>query len=222
MNPDGAGVTVLACGALARELVALRRLNGWAGMRITCLPAKLHQTPERIAGAVREKITQLQAQSGDDILVAYGDCGTAGALDRVLAETGASRLPGAHCYEFYAGAARFAELQDAEPGTFYLTDFLVTHFDAYVWRALGLDRHPDIRDMVFCHYRRLVYLAQTSDAALDSKAVDCAKRLGLAYQRIDAGYGEMAGELHRKVASFQPMATSSPAQRVSASWPPSP
>lgn len=207
MTP-GVGVTVLACGALARELLALKRLNGWSAMRVACLPAKLHQTPERIADAVREKITQLKAQSDDDIFVAYGDCGTAGALDRVLAEAGVSRLPGAHCYEFYAGSARFADLQDAEPGTFYLTDFLVTHFDAYVWRALGLDRHPDMRDMVFRHYRKLAYLAQTSDAALDAKAADCAERLGLAYQRIDAGYGEMAEALRRKVACLQPMTAS--------------
>src|SRR5947208_3263146 len=143
-----AAVLVIACGALAREIVALRRANGWTELDVTCLPATLHNRPERITDAVREKIRAHRDRYAS-IFVAYGDCGTGGALDAMLAEEGVERIPGAHCYEMFAGSTVFATLADDEPGTFYLTDFLVRHFDRLVIRGLGIDRHPELRDQYF-------------------------------------------------------------------------
>jgi hypothetical protein len=139
---DGeAPVLVIACGALAREIVALRKLNGWSALDIQCLPPELHNRPERIPAAVREAIGAARAHY-QRIFVAYADCGTGGRLDAVLQAEQVERLPGAHCYEFFATSAAFAKLGEAEPGTFYLTDFLVRHFDRLVIAGLGIDRHP--------------------------------------------------------------------------------
>lgn len=190
---------VIACGALAEELLALKALNGWQGMQLSCLPAHYHQTPQRIPDALRKRIHEIRAESDAPILVGYGDCGTGGLLDKVLEETGSERLPGAHCYEFFAGSSAFAALHDAEPGTFYLTDFLSRHFDTYVWRALGLDRHPEMMDMIFGNYRKLVYLAQTDNAELTAKAREGAERLGLQFERIFTAYGEMETELKQRL-----------------------
>ena len=159
---------VIGCGALARELVELTRRAGLPAMDLTCLPASLHNRPERIPGAVAARIRRARADGYDRIFVAYADCGTGGLLDRVLEAEGVARLEGAHCYEVYAGRAAFAALHDAEPGTFYLTDYLVRNFDRLVVRGLGLDRHPELLPIYFGNYRRLVYLAQTDDAELDA------------------------------------------------------
>jgi len=178
--PVGAPRTLwIACGALARELAALRRLAVWQHVEIVCLPPELHQRPDRIPGRVR---ALLLAAAGryDEIFVAYADCGTGGGLDRVLDELGAERLPGAHCYEAFAGREGFEALQREEPGTFYLTDFLVRHFERLVIRSLGLDRHPELRSAYFGHYRRVVYLGQSPSPELEEAARRCAERLGLA------------------------------------------
>ncbi len=174
-------VLLIACGALAREVKALRDLSGWGHVVIECLPAELHNTPEEIPGAVRAK---LEAAKGryDELFVAYADCGTGGCLDAVLAEYGAERLPGAHCYEFFAGAESFAAQHEAEPRTFYLTDFLVRHFDRLVVRGLGLDRHPELLSDYFGNYRRVLYLAQTRSSELEARARSCAERLKLAFE----------------------------------------
>ena len=173
-----ATVLLLACGALARELVQLQELNGWRHWRIQCLPAELHNTPTEIPGAVREAI-ETWRDDYDHLFVAYADCGTGGALDRVLDEYGIPRLPGAHCYEFFAGAESFHALAEEEPGTFYLTDFLARHFDRLVRRGLGLDQHPELRDSYFGNYRRVVYLAQTRGPDLEPLAREHADFLGL-------------------------------------------
>jgi hypothetical protein len=185
---DGARrVLVLACGALAREILSLR--GGPLGaFDVTCLPASLHNRPERIAEAVRGKI-RANRERYDEIFCVYGDCGTGGALDRVLAEERVSRIEGPHCYAFYAGEAEFAAMMDAEPGTFFLTDFLARHFDRLVIEGLGLDRFPQLRDDYFRHYRRLVFLAQTDDAELTGRAEAAALRLGLAFERRFTGFG---------------------------------
>lgn len=183
---------LIACGALAREIEAIKRLNRWSHVDLTCLPADLHNRPARIAEAVRSKIQALRPRY-DRILVVYGDCGTGGALDAVLAEEGVARIAGPHCYAMFAGAAQFDELQDAEPGTFYLTDFLARQFDSMVIRSLGLDRHPELAELYFGNYTRLLYLAQTDDAALDAAARSAARRLNLRYERHLTGYGELAG-----------------------------
>jgi hypothetical protein len=185
---------LIACGALARELQAIRALGGWDHVAIECLPAALHDSPDEIPGALRAR---LEAAKGrfDEILVAYADCGTGGRLDAVLAEFGARRLPGAHCYEFLAGAERFAALHEAEPGTFYLTDFLVRHFDRLVLRGLGLDRHPELLPAYFGNYRRVVYLAQTRSPELETRARSCAERLGLAFEIHVTGLEPLARAL---------------------------
>ena len=185
---------VIACGALAREIVALKRLNGWSDMAVECLPPELHNRPERIPAAVQSAIRAARGRYAR-IFVAYADCGTGGMLDAMLSSEGIARLPGAHCYEFFATSAVFAELSQAEPGTFYLTDFLVRHFDRLVIEGLGLDRHPELLPEYFRNYRRLVYLVQAADASLSAVARAAAQRLGLAYEERHTGYGELASTL---------------------------
>jgi len=179
-------VLLLACGALSRELLALKRLGGWDHIEIECLPALLHNTPEEIPGAVRAKLEEVKERY-DEIFVAYADCGTGGRLDAVLDEYGVERLPGAHCYEFFAGAERFAEIHEVEIGTFYLTDFMVRQFDSIVIHGLGLDVHPELRSVYFENYRRVVYLAQTDSPELTAKARRCAERLGLEFETCFTG-----------------------------------
>jgi hypothetical protein len=192
---------VIGCGALARELVELTRRSGLPEMNLTCLPASLHNRPERIPGAVATRIRRARADGYDRILVAYADCGTGGLLDRMLetepAAAGVTRLEGAHCYEVYAGRAAFASLHDEAPGTFYLTDYLARNFDRLVVRGLGLDRHPELLPAYFGNYTRLVYLAQTDDAELTARAEAAATRLGLAFERRLTGLGELAPGIAR-------------------------
>ena len=194
------GILVIACGALAREIAALRRMNHWTALDVRCLPAELHNRPERIAPAVRDEI---RAQRGRyrTIFVAYGECGTAGQLDAVLQAEGVERIPGAHCYQFLAGAPVFEELCEAELGTFYLTDFLLRHFDRLVIRGLGLDRHPELTQEYFRHYRKLVYLAQTRVPSAVERAKQIAERMGFAFEHRFTGYGQLGERLSALVAS---------------------
>jgi hypothetical protein len=186
---------VLGCGALARELLQVVAHNDLDNIRVECLPAVLHNTPDKIPDAVRRRLET--AAGYDTVFVAYGDCGTGGALDAVLAEYGAERLPGAHCYEFFAGLDAFAEMHESEPGTLYLTDYLARHFERIVWRGLGLDRWPELRDDYFGNYRRVVFLAQTDDPVRTGEAREAARRLGLEFERRLVGYGVMEPELVR-------------------------
>jgi len=195
LRPQGRGsVLLLACGALAREILALKSVNGWAHMDIACLPAILHNTPDRIPEAVRAAVETHRAAYAR-IFVVYADCGTGGRLAALCEELGVEMMQGPHCYSFFQGNADFAARAETEFTSFYLTDFLVRQFDAFVIRPLGLDRHPELRNAYFGHYERLVYLAQTQDAALDARAAAAAARLGLAYERRFTGYGDLAGEL---------------------------
>jgi len=188
-----AGRTLLiACGALARETLAVVEASGLSHLDVTCVSALLHNRPERIPEAVRAKIREHRPHYAR-ILVLYGDCGTGGELDRVLAEEGVERIAGPHCYAFYAGQEVFDALADAEPGTFYLTDFLVRQFDTLVIEGLGLDRHPELLPLYFGNYRRLVYLAQTEDAGLEERARAAAEHLGLDYEHRFTGLGGLAG-----------------------------
>ena len=192
---DGARkILVIACGALAREVLAL----GLDHIDVACLPAQLHNHPRRIPGAMRAKIRAHRA-AYDEILCLYGDCGTGGELDRVLAEEGVTRIEGAHCYAFYAGDETFSRLSEEEPGTFYLTDFLVRHFDALVIKGLELDRFPQLRDDYFGDYRRVVHLAQFDDPDLAAKAKAAADRLGLAYERRFTGLDGIRAFLDREI-----------------------
>ena len=198
VDPTPAGcaaepLLLIACGALAREVMAVKAANGWQHLGLQCLPALLHNRPERIPEAVRGAIHRGRADGYDRIAVLYGDCGTGGALDRVLAEEGVERIDGPHCYAFYTGVDGFLADSETEFTAFYLTDFLVRQFDSLVIRPLGLDRHPELRDAYFQHYTTLVYLAQTDDPALDQAAQTAADRLGLAYCRRRTGFGDLDG-----------------------------
>lgn len=192
-------VLVIGCGALAREIAALRAANGWPHLDVRCLPPELHNRPERIPGAVRDAI-RASRERYSTIFVAYGDCGTGGALDGVLREERVERIPGAHCYEFFTGSETFAALADEEPGTFYVTDFLLRHFDRLVVRGLGLDRHPELAAHYFRNYRRLVYLAQVDAPERIGVARAAARTLGLAFEHRITGYGALATSLHATVA----------------------
>ena len=185
---------VIACGALASDLRAvLARLGLDDAVDVTYLPAPHHSRPERIVPAIREQMAK-DDDGERPILFGYGDCGTGGHLDLLLDEIGgrASRLPGDHCYEFMAGTARFHELHDAEPGTFYLTDFLAKHFEPLVWVALGLDRHPELRDAYFGNYTRVVLLSQTNDASVLAAGRNAAEMLALEFEHLHVGRGQFA------------------------------
>jgi hypothetical protein len=194
------GALVIACGALAQEIAALRRINHWEALDIQCLPPELHNRPEQIPSRVQEAIRAARGRYAS-IFVAYADCGTGGRLDAVLREEGIERLPGAHCYEFYATAQRFAELAEQEPGTFYLTDFLVRHFERLVAQTLGIDRHPELIGEYFRNYRRVVYLVQDPAQADIATAQRIAQRLGLAFESRETGYGELEQGLRRAAAA---------------------
>ena len=194
-------VLVIACGALAREITDLKRSYGWSHLRLRCLDAKLHNRPEEIPERVREAIRESRADY-EHIFIAYADCGTGGALDGVLEQEGVERLPGAHCYQFFAGSRRFSLLSSAEPGTFYLTDFLARHFERLVIEPLGLAEHPELRDAYFGNYRRLVYLSQTLDAELVRAARQAADRLALAFEHVHCGYGELESGLAERLSRW--------------------
>ena len=200
-----AGTLVIACGALAHEIVALRKLNDWPYLEVQCLPAELHNRPEKIPAAVQKKIQANRGRSAS-IFVAYADCGTGGLLDAVLLQEQVERIPGAHCYEFFAGSAVFAAMADHEPATFFLTDFLLRHFDRLVIHGLGIDRHPELMALYFGNYQKLVYLAQIESAQGILDGQRAADRLGLAFEYRVTGYGELEHSLQRfkeKVITWQ-------------------
>jgi hypothetical protein len=182
-------VLVIACGALARELMDVTKSLGLSWVDVECLPASLHNTPKKITGAVAERLDRAKGRYRK-VFVGYADCGTGGELDQLLDDRRVERLPGAHCYEFFAGSTDFAALQDADPATFYLTDFLAKHFDRLVWDGLGLDRWPQLRDDYFGNYHRLIYLSQIESPALVEKARAAAELLGLRFEHRHVGYGD--------------------------------
>ncbi len=192
--PEDRRTVVVACGAVATELLAVIRHYGWTHLAVECLPGKLHNTPQLIAGALERKIEAAHAR-GDEVFVMYGDCGTGGELDRVLARHGVARVPGDHCYQFFAGFDSFLAMHEDEPATFYLTDFLCRNFDRFIIQGLGLDRHPELLSQYFGNYRRLVYLAQTASPDLEAKARYAAGYLGLEYHYRATGYGDLQTSL---------------------------
>ena len=183
-------VLILACGALAREILAVIKLNGWEHMALHCLPAKLHLYPEKITTEVEKAVQKFRADYRE-IFVAYADCGTGGLLQAKCAELGVEMIAGPHCYSFFEGNEAFAAKAEEEFTAFYLTDFLVKQFDAFIWKPMGLDRHPELREMYFGNYTKLVYQAQINDPVLDQKAVEIADRMGLPLERRFTGYGDL-------------------------------
>ncbi|MFA8442677.1 DUF1638 domain-containing protein [Yoonia sp.] len=193
ISPRGEGrVLLIACGALAREILAIKAANGLSHLDLQCLPAILHNHPERIVPAVRAAVEKYRS-AYDQLFVVYADCGTGGQLKAACADLGIEMIAGPHCYSFFEGNDVFATRDEVT--VFYLTDFLVRQFDAFVWQPLGLDRHPDLRDMYFGNYEKLVYQAQTDDPDLTAKAKICADRLGLAFERRFTGYGDLTPAL---------------------------
>lgn len=190
-------VLLIACGALAREVMALKTLNRWDHMQLTCLPADLHLTPDKIPDAVEAAVTASKYRP-DRIFVVYADCGTGGLLQSRCATLGVEMIEGPHCYSFFDGNTAFAARGDTEMTAFYLTDFLTRQFDAFVWRPMGLDRHPELRDMLFGNYETLIYLSQIEDPDLLAKAKTCADRLGLAFEHRHTGYGDLETALAAK------------------------
>ncbi len=193
LSPRGSGrVLLLACGALAREILDLIERNNWYHLDLRCLPAILHNSPQHIPDAVQDAVLK-HRHDYDDIFVVYADCGTGGLLRKTCDTLGVKMIAGPHCYSFFEGNLAFAAREELT--AFYLTDFLVRQFDAFVIKPLGLDRHPELRDMYFGNYTKLVYQAQTNDPTLDALAKDHAARLGLAFERRSTGYGDLENTL---------------------------
>ncbi|MDJ0993212.1 MAG: DUF1638 domain-containing protein [Dinoroseobacter sp.] len=188
--PGRGQVLLIACGALAHEILTLKRLNGWDHLSLSCLPAKYHLTPDKLPDAVEAAVLAAQGKF-DRIFVVYADCGTGGLLKARCDALGVEMVAGPHCYSFFEGNAAFAARHDEDMTAFFLTDFLVRQFDAFVWRPLGLDRHPELRDSYFGNYEKLVYQAQTDDPALIELARNCAARLGLSFEHRFTGYGDL-------------------------------
>jgi hypothetical protein len=189
-------VRVIACGAIAREVLAIREANGLDHIDLLCLPAIWHAHPEKIAPGVEKAIEEARAAGFSHIFVGYADCGTGGLLDRVCEKFGVERIAGPHCYSFFAGNEAFAANED-DVTSFFLTDFLARQFRAFVIEPLGLDRYPQLKDMYFGNYTKLVYLSQVKDEGLQEKAREAARYLGLAYEFRFTGYGDLTSELLR-------------------------
>ena len=192
-------VLLIACGALAREIVDLIERNRWSAFDVQCLPANWHNTPHFIVPAVREKIRSHRSDY-KTIFVLYGDCGTGGLLDKMLEEEGVERIGGPHCYAFFSGNPEFAKISKDEITAFYLTDYLARHFDKLIWTGLGLSKHPELLPLYFGNYTKIVYLAQVRVEQLVENAKTAAKRLGLDYEYRFTGYGELESDLAAHVS----------------------
>ncbi|EJN03976.1 DUF1638 domain-containing protein [Phyllobacterium sp. YR531] len=188
-------VRVIACGMIAREILAIRQQFDLEHLQLTCLPAEYHHYPDKIAPSVEQAIKKAKAEGVKNIFIGYADCGTGGLLDRVCEKHGVERIAGPHCFSFYAGNDLFAAQWDEDMTSFFMTDFLARHFDAFMVRPLGLDRHPELREMYFGNYRKMIYMAQTDDPELSIKAKKAAEFLGLAYERRLTGYGDLVPAL---------------------------
>ena len=194
LQPNTAKILLLACGALAREIVDLVEANAWGGFAIQCLPAKWHNTPQFIVPALREKIIANRGRY-EKLFVLYGDCGTGGQLDAMLAQEGVERIAGPHCYSFFTGNKIFASRADEDMTSFFLTDYLARHFDKLIWQGLALDKHPELRDDYFSNYTKLIYLAQTKDDALVLAAKEAARQLRLDFEYRFTSYGELQSDM---------------------------
>ncbi len=192
---NGSSIRVIACGMIAREVLAVNRQLGFDHIDLKCLPAEYHHFPKKIAPAMDLAIVEARSEGFEHIFVGYADCGTGGELDKVCAKHGVERIAGPHCFSFYIGNGAFEAAGDAYMTTFFITDFLARHFDAFLKRPLGLDRHPELRDMYFGNYERALYIAQTDDAELDRKAEAAARELGLRYEKNVTGYGDLVNAL---------------------------
>jgi len=197
MTTDRQKVRVIACGMIAREILDVCRMNGLDHVSLTCLPADYHHHPEKIAPETDKAIRKAREEGFEHVFIGYADCGTGGMLDKVCAEHGVERIAGPHCFSFYIGNDAFDAAGDDWMTTFFVTDFLARHFETFLVRPLGLDRHPELMDMYFGAYDRLLYLAQTDDAELTEKAMAAAGFLGLAFERQFTAYGDLTSALQQ-------------------------
>ncbi|MEM7068125.1 MAG: DUF1638 domain-containing protein [Pseudomonadota bacterium] len=182
---------IIACGMIAREVLAVNEQLGFDHIDLKCLPAMYHHYPEKIAPEMDKAIAEAKQEGFENIFVGYADCGTGGELDKICMKHGVERIDGPHCFSFYMGNEAFIEAEDEYMTTFFITDFLARHFEAFLKKPLGLDRHPELLDMYFAHYTKALYLAQTDDAKLDANAREAAEFLGLEYERRLTGYGDL-------------------------------
>ena len=185
---DRPSTLIICCGAIANEIVTIIRENEWDHMKVECLPAKLHNTPDTLPERVRTKIRAGKAR-GEEVVVLYSDCGTGGGMTKVLEEEDVENIGGAHCYEIFAGSEQFKQLMIDEPGSFFLTDFLARHFEKLVFKGLGLDRYPKLRDVYFGKYRKMVYLVQRDRSDNARRAEAAAASIGLELEIRQTGYG---------------------------------
>lgn len=192
---------VIACGMIAREILAVKEQRALDHLDLTCLPADFHFHPDRIAPAMDEAIVEAKADGYRSIFVGYADCGTGGMLDRICEKHGVERMEGPHCFAFYQGLDAYRHVAEADMMSFYMTDFLCRQFDAFFMKPLGLDRHPELIADYFGNYEKLIYLAQTDDPELDKVAERAAKLLGLVYERRATGYGDLTAGLAGAAAS---------------------
>ena len=190
-------IEIVACGALAAHIREIAARRGW-NLTVRPLPAALHNRPQRITGDAKRAIAAAQ-ESGARAVIAYADCGTYGAIDKLAAEKGLHRLPGLHCYDLYAGEQEIEQLFAEEPGTYLLTDYLIRSFDKTVIKPLGLDRHPDLWSDYFAHYRRLVWLVQQPTPELEEAATRIASQFNLPLTRIDTGTTALEAALARVI-----------------------
>ncbi|WP_245448005.1 MULTISPECIES: DUF1638 domain-containing protein [Neorhizobium] len=188
-------VHVIACGAIAREILAVSRQQGLGHIDLNCLPAIWHAYPQKIVPGLEKAVAEARKAGFEKIFFAYADCGTGGDIDRLCAREGIARIEGPHCYSFFAGNDAFAAKADEDLFSFFLTDFLARQFEAFVIEPLGLDRHPQLKDMYFGNYRKLVYLSQEEDEVLQDKARGAAEYLGLEYEYRFTGYGDLTQAL---------------------------
>jgi len=186
---------VIACGAIAREILAVTKQHGLSHIDLVCLPAIWHVHPEKIGPGLRASIAEARAAGYSRIFIGYAECGTQGDVDKICAEEGIERLSGPHCYSFFVGNDKFLADCETEFTAFYLTDFLARQFEAFVIEPLKLDKHPELRDMVFGHYTKVVYLSQMEDKVLQAKAKWAADYLKLDYEYRFTGYGDLEKEL---------------------------
>ncbi|MET0169414.1 MAG: DUF1638 domain-containing protein [Aliihoeflea sp.] len=201
-RPNAEKVLIIACGMIAREVIAVRQASNLDHLELVCLPAEYHYRPDRIAPALDAAIVKARAQGYDTIFVGYADCGTGGDLDRVCAAHGVERIAGPHCFAFYQGLSAFEKIGDADMTSFYMTDFLCRHFDAFFMKPMGLDRHPELAQDFFGNYEKVIYLAQTDDPELEAVAIKAADMLGLRYERRFTGYGDLIPALKKAHASI--------------------
>ena len=193
LSPEGEGkILLVACGALAREIIALREQHSWTHLDLTCLPAIYHNYPEKITGAVKDAVEKWRDHY-EQIFIVYADCGTGGLLKTACDDLGVEMLEGPHCYSFFEGNDAFEER--GEVTSFFLTDFLARQFDAFIWKPLGMDRHPELIDMYFGNYEKMVFQSQSPDPKLLELARSHAEKVGLAFEHRSTGYGDLETSL---------------------------